>query len=243
MQGLIKSGMSAENGARPPEPPKPPQGAPMQQQSQRSQQQRGPQQPPQQQRPQGQPEQQQGKPGNGVDMDPEKAQQQRNVLVNSMLKSLYGPMLDSASQIIERSADQPTEAIGRVTGSLLSAAYNSLKEKGRTVTPGVMVQAGMVASQAVGEMATRMGVLSAEAEPEVVESGFMMGMGRFGEMNSDKLTPEQRQRYAELIDGMEEGKRMAMGGQPPQGGQPNPRQSPADSGAPAPRETMMRGGA
>ena len=204
MQGLLKSGMSAENGARPPEPPKAPQanqGSPV---SGRPPRQPGTSQQQAQGRPEKRPQ------GNGVDMDPERAMQQRNVLVNSMLSSLYGPMLDDAGAILERTADSPSEGIGRIVGSLLSASYQSLREKGRTVTPGVMVQAGMVAAQAVGEMATRMGVLSAEAEPEIVESAFMLGMGRFGEQNADTLKPEQRKRYSELIDSMEQGKRMAM---------------------------------
>jgi len=212
MQGIINSGMGAAKGARPetpkpPEPPRPPQG---------SQQRRGNQQP--------QPNQSQG--GNGVDMSPERAMKQRNVLVNSMLKSLYGPMLDNAGEILRRSADDPIDGIGRIVGSLMSASYKSLQEQGRTITPGVMVQAGMIASQAVGEMAGRIGAITPENEADIVESGFMVGMQRFGQNNADTLTTDQKQRYAELIDSLEEGKQMAMQGSSPErngqmpGGQP-----------------------
>jgi len=207
MQGIINSGMSAKKNAmpQPPEPPRPPQNS--------------------QQQPNERP--MQGKPkGNGVDMDPDNAMQQRNALVNGMLKSLYGPMLNDSGEILRRSADNPVEGIGRIVGSLMSATYKNLEQKGRTVTPGVMVQAGMVAAQAVGEMAGRIGIITPSNEAEIVESAFMDGIGRFGRNNSDSLNPEQKQRYAQLIDSLEEGKRMAMQGASPErngqmpGGQP-----------------------
>jgi len=203
MQGIIQSGMRAEESARPEQMPA----------------------------------------GNGVDMEPERAQSQRNVLVNGMLSNLYGPMLENVSQVLRSVPDDPANGIGRVVGSLLSAAYRRLQEEGRTVTPGVMVQAGMIAAQAVGEMAQRMGIISADNEAEMVEGGFMIGLGRFGQSNADTLTQEQRQRYAELIDAMEEGKRMAMegGDRQPQRGN---RQASAAEGDMGPRGgMMMQGGA
>jgi hypothetical protein len=182
MQGIINSGMSAEDAARP-------------QQMQRSTE-------PMPQR-----------QSNGVDMDPAVAQEQRNVLVNAMLGRLYGEQLDSAAKILDQSADNPVEGIGRVVSGLLGAAYKSVTDQGRAVPPGVMFQAGMMASQAVGEMAMRMGLIDEQTEAEMVESGFMMALGNFGRANGKQMSDEERERYGQLIDGLEEGKRMAMSGE------------------------------
>jgi len=191
MQGIINSGMSAEGGARP------------------EQMQRGDQPMPNQP----------ARQGNVVDMDPALAEEQRNVLVNGMLSRLYGEQLDSAARILEQSADSPVEGIGRVVSGLLGAAYKAVSDEGRAVPPGVMFQAGMMASQAVGEMAMRMGVINEQTEAEMVESGFMMALGNFGRANGDRMSNEERERYGQLIDGMEQGKRMAMSG-----GERNPDQ-------------------
>jgi len=150
MQGIINSGMSAEDAARPQQMQT--QGGAMAQRQ-----------------------------NTGVDMDPSVAQQQRNVLVNAMLGRLYGEQLDSAAKILDQSADNPVEGIGRVVSGLLGAAYKSVTDDGRTIPPGVMFQAGMMASQAVGEMAMRMGLIDEQTEAQMVESGFMMALGNFGQ--------------------------------------------------------------
>lgn len=183
MQGIIGSGMRAEEPARPQEMRRQPQ-------------------------PQGG-----ARPAeNGVDMNPETAGEQRNVLVNGMLGQLYGPQLDNASRVLERSARNPVEGIGRVVSGLLGASYKSIRDDGRAVPPGVLFQAGMIAAQAVGEMAVRMGVIDESNEAEAVESGFMMALGNFGRANAEQMSDQERERYGQLIDAMEEGKRMAMGG-------------------------------
>jgi len=194
MQGLISSGMRAEGGAR---------SAPRQNADRQPMQQGGNRQPMQQGADRRQRE-------DGVNVNPENAQQQRNVLVNSMLGQLYGPQLDSAARILRQSADKPEEAIGRIVSGLIGAAYKAVKDDGRQVPPGVLFQAGMIASQAVGEMADRMGILNEQQDAEVIESGFMVGLGRFGRANAQNMSDQERQRYAELIDGLEESKRMAL---------------------------------
>ena len=75
-----------------------------------------------------------------------------------------------------------------------------------------MFQAGMMASQAVGEMADRMGIIDENADADTVEAGFMVGLGNFGRANAKQMSNEERERYGQLIDGLEEGKRMAMSG-------------------------------
>jgi len=185
MQGLLNSGMNAEAGARP----------------QKTQDRRMP------------ARQEGGRSASAVDMNPENAGEQRNVLVNSMLSQLYGNQLDGASRILEQSADNPAEGIGRVVSGLLGAAYKTVTDDGRTIPPGVMFQAGMMASQAVGEMADRMGIIDENADADIVEAGFMVGLGNFGRANGKQMSDEERERYGQLIDGLEEGKRMAMSGE------------------------------
>jgi len=232
MQGILKSGMQAEADARPANPQqkgnRPARGRPGAQDRGAEQMppQRGtggrgePGQPgaPTQRRPQGDP----------VNMDPEVAGEQRNALVNGMLGQLYGPQLDRAATILEQSAPEPMEGVGRVVSGLLGSTYKRLKDDGKSVPPGVMFQAGMMAAQAVGEMGMRMGILDESTEADAVESGFMMAMGNFGRANRDAMSADERQRYGQLIDGMEEGKRMAMAGDYNAGGN---------------REKMMQGGA
>lgn len=199
MQGLLNSGMNAEEGARPQKMPRGGQQPRPQQGGQRGRPQEGRQAP-----------EQAGQ--NGVDMDPEVAEEQRNTLVNAMLQQLYGPQLDRSAEMLNRNASEPVQGIGKIVSGLLGASYKSLKDEGRSVPPGVMFQAGMMASQAVGEMAMRMGVIDESNEADTVESGFMLGLGEFGRANAKEMGREERARYGDLIDKMEEGKQMAMGG-------------------------------
>lgn len=217
MQGLINSGMRAEDGARS-------QNAPQQPKQPRQASNREPT-PPRRTEGASQPPRQGGE--DAVNMNPENAQEQRNVLVNSMLGQLYGPQLERAANILQQSGPEPMEGIGRVVSGLLGAAYKSLRDDGRSVPPGVLFQAGMMASQAVGEMAMRMGILDEGSEAEAVESGFMMALGTFGRAKAEQMSDQERERYAELIDGMEAGKRMAMESA---GGQPNAREPAGNSG-------------
>lgn len=167
---------------------------------------------PPRQAPQGQPSpQSQGskQPAQGgrdprIDMDPEQGPQQRQALVGAMLEPLYGERRDQVLAMLEQQADQPAEAIGRVVSRLMVTAWRTLAEQRKTVPPGVMFQAGMVAAQAVGEIAVNMGVLPEQGNAEPIEGGFMMAMGRFGQATAEQMPPEQRQRYAELIQSLQQ---------------------------------------
>ncbi|GAB2799140.1 hypothetical protein GCM10027040_27750 [Halomonas shantousis] len=149
-----------------------------------------------------------------MNMSPEQGGQQREQLVNAMLESLYGPALDQVRAQLEQRRDQPAEAIGSVVSQLLLTAYQALVEQGKTIPPGVMIQAAMIVAQAVGEMAIRRGVL-AEDDGDAIEAGFMIAMARFGKAASKHMKPGQRQRYAEMIRALREAKAKATG----QGGQ------------------------
>lgn len=173
--------------------------------------------------PQGQPPQPEQSPGQPagdprLDMDPEQGPQQREQLVGAMLETLYGPMLDQATEMLEQQAEEPEQAIGRIVGHLMLTTYQALSDQNSTAPPGVMVQAGMIASQAVGEIAIRMGLVD-EQDGDTIEAGFMVAMAKFGQAAGADMPPEQKQRYRELIEGLRDAKGMSQG-------------APQDAGAP-----------
>lgn len=232
MAGLLQQGMAPQGGAQPSpqaQPGRPPQTP-----------QQAPQQPPQ-----GQPGQGGGDPR--VDMDPEQGPQQRDQLVNAMLESLYGPMLEQVKRIFQQHQDSPEKAIGRILAQLVTVTWKSLADQGKAVPPGVLVQAAMVAAQAVGEMAIRMGLLP-EDDGDTIEVGFMIGMAEFGKASAEQMPPEQRKRFAELIGAIKQGKERAMGGGQGQGqpqGQPSGRPGPGgppQGGGGQPRQPEPRQG-
>ncbi|TDX29092.1 hypothetical protein DFO67_108136 [Modicisalibacter xianhensis] len=207
MAGLLQQGMGQPQGAPQPSP-----------QAQSGQ-------------PQGQ---SQGGRDPRVDMDPQQGAQQREQLVNAMLESLYGPMLPQVRQILEEGGQQPEQAIGRIVAQLMLGVWQMLTEKGSTVPPGVMVQAAMVVSQAVGEMAVRLRILPEQGNGEAIEAGFMMAMAQFGQATAESMPPAQRQRYGELIRGLREAKGMSQ----QRGGQGQPQQPPQGAGQPGPQGGM-----
>ncbi|MCL7941228.1 hypothetical protein M8009_13120 [Halomonas sp. ATCH28] len=201
MAGLLQQGMAPQGGQPSP--------------------QAQPGQPPQQPGPQGQP--QHG--GGSADMDPQQGPQQRDQLVNAMLEMLYGPMLEQARKILQQHQDSPEQGIGRIVAQLITVTWKKLAEGGKTAPPGVIVQAAMVVSQAVGEMAIRLRMLD-EQDGDTIEKGFMLGMGEFGKATAQEMPPEHRQRYSQLIQAIAEGKQKAGGQRPPEGGAP-PQAGPA----------------
>lgn len=144
-------------------------------------------------------------------VDPKSMKPQREVLVNGMLRLLYGPMLEPAAQMLKESAESPQSGVARVLSGVMSAAYQSLEEQGRSVPPAVMFQAGMVGAQAIGEMADGLGVLDQRRDAEVIEAAFMEGLARFGDQNAEQLTDEERQRYLDLIDAFGAEREKALG--------------------------------
>lgn len=147
-----------------------------------------------------------------VDMDPEQGAQQRDQIVKAMLESLYGPMLEQARDMLDELRDQPEQAIGRIVAQLMLMVRQAIADQGSTVPPGVMVQAAMIAAQAVGEMAITMGLLSPD-DGETIEGGFMVAMAQFGQQTAQDMAPQQRARYAELIRGLRDAKQRSHGGQ------------------------------
>ena len=168
-----------------------------------------------------QPSPQQGQ--SGPDVDPRQGKQLVNQLANAMLNQLYGPMLDQVRQVLGH-GQQPEQSMGRVVAMLMTTIYQKVTENGRTIPPSVMFQVGMIVVQAVGEMAQRMQMLG-ERDGERIEAAFMLAMGEFGKATAESMKPEQRQRYAQMIEALRQGKRQAQGGQP-QGGQQPPQGRP-----------------
>lgn len=168
--------------------------------------------------PQGQPQ----PGGNAVDMDPGQGPQQREILVSAMLETLYGPMIEQARDILAQHPDQPEQGMARILSQLITVLWKQMQEQGKAIPPGVMVQAAMVAAQAIGEMAIRLGLID-EQDADSIEAAFMIAMGEFGKATAQDMPPEQRQRYAQLIQAITEGKQAAMGSQGAPNAQPEPQ--------------------
>lgn len=199
MAGLIQGGMAPQQGQQAPQAAQAPQGAPQGQQGAAPRQ-----------------------GGSQVDYDPQSGQQMYQKLTEAMLQSLYGPMLEQAREMLEQQPDQPAEAIGRIVSTLMTTVYQRLADNGNTVPPGVMFQAGMEVAKAVGELASEIGLIPKGQNAEPIEAGFMLAMAKFGQSTAKDMAPEQRQRYAELIQTMQQARKQNRGQQPQ--GQPQPQQ-------------------
>lgn len=157
------------------------------------------------------PEAQQAGSDDNVNMDPERGQEQRAAVIAAMLTPLYDEMMPQATDILRQSAESPSEGIARILSQVMITAWQALADQGKTIPPGVMFQSAMVAAQAIGDMAIRLGVLPQEGHGDLIEAGFMIAMGQFGKATSQDMPPEQRARYRDLIESMREAKGMAQG--------------------------------
>lgn len=186
------------------------------------------------------PQQPQGQPQQGderaVNASPEEAGPQFEVLLEAMLSYVYGEGMERIARSLQQGEDV-TRRMGQMIGTVMVTVHNALAQEGKTVPPNVMVRAGMEVSKAIGEMAMEMGRLQ-EGEDEAIEAAFMIGLGNFGK-NAEGITPRQKERYAQIIGALRQGKQQAQGQQgqqPPQQGQTQRRQP---QGQPQPR--MMEG--
>jgi len=107
---------------------------------------------------------------------------------------------------------------------IMVTVYNGMAQKGKTIPPNVMVQAGMELSKAVGEMAMEMGRLPRENNAEAIESAFMLGLGKLGKnADPEAMSPEERQAYKQIVEALMSGREKAMSGGQSQG---QPMQGP-----------------
>ena len=191
------------------------QGMNPQQPAQAQPQQAPPQQPPQQPQQEGQQRNPMAAPGEAKPMV--------GALVERLLTFLYEKGSDTVAQILEREGNI-SNLMGEILGMIMVTVYNGMAQKGKTIPPNVMVQAGMELSKAVGEMAMEMGRLPRENNAEAIESAFMLGLGKLGK-NADQeaMSPEERQAYKQIVEALMSGREKAMGGGQPQG---QPMQSP-----------------
>lgn len=150
-------------------------------------------------------------PDKRVDVDPEQAASQRNALVSAMLTPLYDKMMPQATKALQQSED-PIQGIARILSNLLITAWQAMNDQGKTIPPGIMLQAGMIAAQAVGDIAIRVGTLPQENNGDAVEAAFMVAMGQFGKVAKKDMPPEQRERYRDLIESIRDAKNATQGG-------------------------------
>lgn len=185
------------------------------------------------QQPQGGPQQQQPQADAGVDANPEQAQAMYDALMEAMLGYLYDVGLADVQQALQ-AADNPTQGMARVIASIMTTTFHSLQQEGKTVPPGVMFQAGMELSKAVGEIAVKMQILPAKGNGEPIEAAFMMGLAQFGKaVGETALSEGQRQRYAEMIRTLRDLKQQhGQRGEQQPPAQQQPTQQPAQQPAP-----------
>jgi len=60
----------------------------------------------------------------------------------------------------------------------------------------------MMVSQAIGEMAMRMGIIDQSTEKEAVEDGFLLGLANFVNGNAGTLKEGQAEKYEEIVQAM-----------------------------------------
>ena len=161
---------------------------------------------------------------------PEQAKPMVEALVERLLTFLYEDGAERVAGILQREGNI-ANLMGEVLGMVMVTTYNGMAEKGKTIPPNVMVQAGMELSKAIGEMAMEMGRLPRENNAEAIESAFMLGLGKLGK-NADKsaMSQEERQAYKQIVEALMSGREKAMGGSAqPQGqaqGQPQSQPKP-----------------
>ncbi|WP_163650700.1 hypothetical protein [Modicisalibacter sp. 'Wilcox'] len=190
------------------------------------------------------PQAQSGQPNDPrTDQHPDQGRQQYEHLTQAMLNYLYGPGLDQVHAALSH-GDNATQRMAVVISSVLLTIQQSLAAQGKTVPPGVMFQAAMELAKAVGEIAVEMGRLPKEGSGDAIETAFMAGVGRFGQLVSDSaMTREQRQRYADLIKTMKALKQQAG---PRETQEPRRQEQDEPMGqeareAPMPRQPMQGG--
>ena len=111
-------------------------------------------------------------------------------------------------------AGEPQQAMAKLIGRLLVMMNQSAYLSGKKIPPRVMFQAGMEVARAISAVAQKLGVLDAQSEKEITEDAFFDGVALFGtESASEALTDEDRNRYTQLIDEVEQMAAKANGGQ------------------------------
>lgn len=114
-------------------------------------------------------------------------------------------------------AGEPQQAMARLIGRLLVMMNQSAYLSGKKIPPRVLFQAGMEVAKAISAIAQKLGVLDKSTEKEITEDAFFDGVALFGtESAKEALTDNDRSRYTQLIDEVEQMANQAGSAQPNQ---------------------------
>lgn len=146
--------------------------------------------------PEKQPQQQQGQSADKKEM--------YRICAGQMLNWLYSDEGFAAASEMLQSGD-PQQAMATLIAQLLDMANDSAFMVGKKIPPDVIFRSGMEVSRALSEVAQKVGVLDAEAEKDVTEAAFYDAIAIFAQQASQEaLTEQDRQRFLQLIDLLEQ---------------------------------------
>jgi len=209
MQGLLKRGQQppgqpAQPGAQP--PTQPAQAQPVQPGQQPGQD-------------------QQGAPREQTVVADQKAY---DLATSQMLKFVYDQNgIDTLTQSIQSTGD-PQKAMARLLGRLLTMTVQSAMMAGKRIAPDLIFQGAIEVIRAISEVAQAQGLLDPKREKEVAEAAFFDGLALFAtEARSEALTDQERQRYVELLDMVEQLDQQGAMPKGNAGGQRNEREAQA----------------
>lgn len=151
--------------------------------------------------------QQQGANGQGAN-----AREMYQICAGQMLKWLYSDEGFEAATTMLQSGD-PREGMARLIAQLLDMANDSAVMIGKKIPPEILFKSGMEVARALSEIAQKVGVLDEATEKDATEAAFYEAIALFAQSASQEaLTEQDRQRFLELIDLLEQMEAQAGGG-------------------------------
>jgi len=157
----------------------------------------------------------------------EGTQEQYDIVAGQALTYLYSkPGLQAFQSSL--STQNPSAGMAEVLGRLMVMSAQSATLAGKKIPPKVLFQAGMEVARAMSELGQKQGALTKDNEKQIVEDAFYNGVTMFAqEAEEEALTQSDREKYAQLLDMLEQMETKARGGaqqQPAQGQQPQQAQ-------------------
>lgn len=150
---------------------------------------------------------------------PEKSQGAANkgemykICAGQMLKWVYSDQgMQSITEMMQ--AGGPEQAMPQIVARLLDMANDSAVMVGKKIPPEILFQSGIEVAKALSEIGQKAGVLDKASEKEITEAAFFDGIAMFAQKASEESLSEQdRQRFSQLIDLLEQVEAKAGGGQ------------------------------
>lgn len=163
-----------------------------------------------QSQPQGQGAPAQGQPNQGA--APDKGEMYK-VTAGQMLKYVYSD--EGMNAITEMmTTGGPEQAMPKLIAQILDMTNDSAVMVGKKIPPEIIFQSGMELARALSEIGQKAGVLDEATEKEITEAAFFDGIAQFAQAASqESLTEQDRQRFSQLIDLLEQAEAKGNGGQ------------------------------